>query len=104
MRSDIEKRRILESCHSEIEGRYVRINFIICQCPMDWTVGCRLGRGKTIEKVASSNINEEIRKFDKHCEQCQKMNATFPISNSKLHPIVPVPNVHVSWSLFIKEH
>ena len=64
---------------------------------MDWAVGCHLGRDITIEKVSSRfywrNINEEIRKFVHHCEQCQKMNAKFPKSNSKLHPIVPVPNV-----------
>ena len=60
---------------------------------MDWAVGCRLGRDKTIEMVSSNNINDEIRKFVMHCEQCQKMDANFPKSNSKLHPIVPVPNV-----------
>ena len=49
---------------------------------MDWAVGYHLGRDKTIEKVSSRfywrNINEEIRKFVQHCEQCQKMNAKFP--------------------------
>ena len=51
MRSDDEKRRILDSWNR----RFVRMR------------GCHLGRDKTIEKVSSrlfwQNINEEIRKI-----------------------------------------
>ena len=52
MRSDHEKRWILETCHSGIEGTYTYklYNFSVS---MDWAVGCHLGRDKTFEKVSS---------------------------------------------------
>eukprot|EP00731_Ephydatia_muelleri_P034765 Em0075g18a len=78
VRTEDEKRRILESCHAGIEGNH-------------------LGRDKTIQKISSrffwKNINEDIRIFVQHCEKCQRTNAKFSKSNAKLHPIVPMPNV-----------
>ncbi|KAL5509260.1 hypothetical protein EMCRGX_G004598 [Ephydatia muelleri] len=78
VRTEDEKRRILESCHAGIEGNH-------------------LGRDKTIQKISSrffwKNINEDIRIFVQRCEKCQRTNAKFSKSNAKLHPIVPMPNV-----------
>ena len=72
VRSNDEKQRILQSCHSG-------------------TAGGHFGRDKTTEKICSrfywKNMFEEIRAYVLTCVQCQKMNARFVKSNAQLHPI-----------------
>lgn len=78
VRSEEDKRRILESCHGG-------------------TAGGHFGRDKTLEKICSRfhwrNMVEEIREYVKKCPQCQRMNANFIKSNAKLHPIPVQPKV-----------
>ena len=54
-------------------------------------VGSHLGRDKTVKKITSRffwwNMNEEIRQFVQNCDKCQRTNAKFVKSNTKLHPI-----------------
>ncbi len=71
IRSEEEKKKILDSCHSGIAGHF--------------------GRDKTLNKICSrfhwKNIVEDIWNFVKKCPQCQRMNANFVKSNAQLHPI-----------------
>ena len=75
VRTEDEKRRILESCHAGIEGKTERIyysagyeNFI----PVFVHVGSHLGSDKTIQNRSSrffwKNINEDIRILIQHCD------------------------------------
>eukprot|EP00731_Ephydatia_muelleri_P010665 Em0005g1251a len=72
VRSDEEKERILESCHAGVAGSH-------------------LGRDKTIDKISArffwKNMYEDIKKYVKECDVCQRMNPKFVKSNAKLHPV-----------------
>ena len=79
---------------------YVRINFITCHYPMDWAVGCHLGRDKTIEKVSSRFYWRYMKRSENLFSTASSAKIGTPKSNSKLHPIVPVPNVRHQVGLY----
>eukprot|EP00731_Ephydatia_muelleri_P017503 Em0010g601a len=72
LEDDEEKERILESCHAGVAGSH-------------------LGRDKTIDKISArffwKNMYEDIKKYVKECDVCQRMNPKFVKSNAKLHPV-----------------
>ncbi|KAL5503401.1 hypothetical protein EMCRGX_G010343 [Ephydatia muelleri] len=62
VRSDEEKERILESCHAGVADK-ISARFF-------W-----------------KNMYEDIKKYVKECDVCQRMNPKFVKSNAKLHPV-----------------
>ena len=88
VRSEEEKRRILESCHGSRAEKGKTTNKM---------AEGHFGRDKTIHKICSryywKNMVVDIAEFVQKCEECQRMNANFIKSNAKLHPIPVKANV-----------
>ena len=103
VRSEEERRRIMESCHSSPHGRCCMVGIIlyylwdVIQKPFV-SLGGHFGRDKTYEKITSRfywpEMAKEVREYVASCDICQRTNdGKFVKAAPSLHPIKVEPEV-----------